>query len=138
MRTNFIYYIILYCSIHKAFNFITNFFSVASYLGVVAVSVDRFLAIHFHLRYQELVTHKRVVAVVISIWMIRLVRLSRWWRCGLRLKFACFFRHWYFNWPLYHNTGLRQDLFHGTTPQESDSGCAFPALITEWRNVKFS
>ena len=35
--------------------------------GVVAVSVDRFLAIHLHLRYQELVTHKRVVAVVISI-----------------------------------------------------------------------
>jgi len=34
----------------------------------MAVSVDRFLAIHLHLRYQELVTHKRVVAVVISIW----------------------------------------------------------------------
>ena len=35
----------------------------------MAVSVDRFLAIHLHLRYQELVTHKRVVAVVISIWL---------------------------------------------------------------------
>ena len=39
----------------------------ASLLGVVAISVDRFLAIHLHLRYQELVTHKRVVVVVISI-----------------------------------------------------------------------
>ena len=36
----------------------------------MAVSVDRFLAIHLHLRYQELVTHKRVVAVVISIWVL--------------------------------------------------------------------
>ena len=36
----------------------------------MAVSVDRFLAIHFDLRYQELVTHKRVVAVVISIWAL--------------------------------------------------------------------
>jgi len=37
---------------------------------IVAISVDRFLAIHLHLRYQEPVTHKRVVAVVISIWLL--------------------------------------------------------------------
>ncbi|XP_027039913.1 melanocyte-stimulating hormone receptor-like [Pocillopora damicornis] len=42
----------------------------ASFLSVVAVSVDRFLAIHLHLRYQELVTHKRIVIVVISIWVL--------------------------------------------------------------------
>ena len=36
----------------------------------MVVSVDRFLAIHLHLRYQELVTHKRVVAVVILIWVL--------------------------------------------------------------------
>ena len=45
----------------------------ASFLSVVAISVDRFLAIHLHLRYQELVTHKRVVAVVISIWTLSLL-----------------------------------------------------------------
>ena len=44
-------------------------FSTASFFGVVAVSVDRFLAVHLHLRYQELVTHKRVVVVVISKWL---------------------------------------------------------------------
>ena len=41
----------------------------ASYFGVVALAVDRFLAIHLHLGYQEPVTHKRVVAVVISVWV---------------------------------------------------------------------
>ncbi|CAH3127972.1 unnamed protein product [Porites lobata] len=41
----------------------------ASNFGVFALAVDRFLAIHLHLRYQELVTHKRVVAVVISVWV---------------------------------------------------------------------
>ena len=41
----------------------------ASHFGVFALAVDRFLAIHLHLRYQELVTHKRVVAVVISVWV---------------------------------------------------------------------
>ena len=44
--------------------------SYASYFGVVALSADRFLAIHLHLRYKELVTHKRVVGVVISTWVL--------------------------------------------------------------------
>jgi len=55
------------CSNNEVFHIILYLFSVASFSGVVAVSVDRFLAIHLHLRYQELVTHKRVVALVISI-----------------------------------------------------------------------
>ena len=51
----------------------------ASFLSVVAISVDRFLAIHLHLRYQELVTHKRVLAVVISIWILSLLYLLFFW-----------------------------------------------------------
>ena len=58
------------CATYKAFITIAGFFSNASFFGVVVISVDRFLAIHFHLRYQELVTHKRVVAVVISVWVL--------------------------------------------------------------------
>ena len=58
------------CSTYKTLYFVSNLLCTASFLGVVAVSVDRFLAIHLHLRYQELVTHKRVVAVVISIWLL--------------------------------------------------------------------
>jgi len=52
-----------------ALNSLALFFSVASFFGVMALSGDRFLAVLLHLRYQELVTHKRVVAVVISIWV---------------------------------------------------------------------
>ena len=48
---------------------ISCIFSSASFLGVMALSTDRFLAVHLHLRYQELVTHKRAVSVVISIWV---------------------------------------------------------------------
>ncbi|XP_078348996.1 melanocyte-stimulating hormone receptor-like [Oculina patagonica] len=58
------------CSTYKVFDMMMGLFPIASFLGVVAVSVDRFLAIQFHLRYQELVTHKRVVAVVISVWLL--------------------------------------------------------------------
>ena len=57
-----------------------NFLASASFFGVVALTADRFLALHLHLRYQELVTHKRVVAVVISIWIISAIPmlLSIW------------------------------------------------------------
>ena len=61
------------CNTYKACYIIGYLFSAASFSSVLAVSVDRFLAIHLHLRYQELVTHKRVVAVVISIWVFSFI-----------------------------------------------------------------
>ena len=48
---------------------ILNLLYYASFFCVLALSVDRFLAIHLHLRYKELITHKRVDAVVILIWV---------------------------------------------------------------------
>ena len=61
------------CHVYNVFAMIVSLFFTASFLGVVAITVDRFLAIHLHLRYQELVTHKRAVAVVISIWLFSLL-----------------------------------------------------------------
>ena len=58
------------CNTYNVFGIILGLFSAASFLGVVAVSVDRFLAVHLHLRYQEIATHNRVVAVVTSIWIL--------------------------------------------------------------------
>ena len=48
---------------------VMNFFCASSLFNVVTISVDRFLAVHLHLRYQELVTHRCVIAAVISIWL---------------------------------------------------------------------
>ena len=53
-------------------------YSMASFFGVMALSVDRFLAIHLHLRYQELVTHKRVVAVVVLLWVFSALLSVAW------------------------------------------------------------
>ena len=57
-----------------------TFLSYASFFGVVALTADRYLAVHFYLRYQELVTQKRVVAVAISNWILSaiLMLLSIW------------------------------------------------------------
>ena len=41
----------------------------ASFLNVTAIAVDRLLAITLHLRYQELVTSKRVIIAIISVWL---------------------------------------------------------------------
>ena len=49
------------CNTYQVWNISNKLFSAASFLGVVAVSVDRVLAVHHHL--------KRVVTVVISIWV---------------------------------------------------------------------
>ena len=68
------------CNIYLTFVVIGCMFFLASFLGVVVVSVDRFLAIHLHLRYHELVTHKRVVVMVISIWVLSLfLPLAMFW-----------------------------------------------------------
>ena len=90
-----------------------NFLTYASFLGVVALSADRSLAVHFYLRYQELVTHKRVVAVVISILIISAI---------LMLLFICC--HVYFStcWKrLLPNYSLLlfQGLLSCTSPQQS-------------------
>ena len=58
------------CAAYTAFTFITNSLSKASFFGIAALSIDRFLAIHLHLRYQGLVTHRRVVAVVVLVWIL--------------------------------------------------------------------
>jgi len=68
------------CNTYMIFEVIQCVFFLASFLGVVAMSFDRFLAIHFHLRYQELVTHQRVVAMVISKWAISVfLPLTMFW-----------------------------------------------------------
>ena len=66
-------------AVYNAFIFVTYLFSAASFFGVIALSVDRFLAIHLHLRYQELVTHKRLIAAVISNWVLSaFISLFNW------------------------------------------------------------
>ena len=65
-----------------------------SFFGVTTISVDRFLAIHLHLKhqelltYQEIVTYKRVVTTVILSWVLSAFlalngALSSEYRCNI-------------------------------------------------------
>ena len=57
------------CSIYYLTGGVIRTLLIVPLLSVLAISADRFLAVHLHLRYKELVTHRRVVTVVISIWV---------------------------------------------------------------------
>ena len=48
----------------------------ASFLNITAIAVDRLLAISLHLRYQELVTPKRIVIGLMSVWLTSCVATS--------------------------------------------------------------
>ena len=69
-----------YNAINIAFLLPANLFISATLFLVIVLCAERFIAIHYYLRYHELVTHKRVVAVVVSIWVLSgLFSLMRQW-----------------------------------------------------------
>ena len=76
------------CVIYTLFSVIMNLFFTASFYGIMAITLDRFLAIHLHLRYQELVTHKRVAAVMISIWVFSVFFSLRIFWLSSEIKYA--------------------------------------------------
>ena len=79
-----------YSTTYIVFLTTANIFGFASFFGVMALSVDRFLAVHLHLRYQELVTPKRVVAVVISMWVFcAVISFVRLW-IGPHISYVIF------------------------------------------------
>ena len=67
---------IAYVTVYKAFFIQKKILVLASHFGVISLTVDRFLAIHLHLRYQELVTHKRVVVSCVRLWILLLYHQS--------------------------------------------------------------
>ena len=48
---------------------LNSFLCAASFLTLTTIAVDRLLAVSLHLRYQELVTSKRLTIVLMSLWL---------------------------------------------------------------------
>ena len=55
------------------YNIVGAFLSVATFITVTAIGIERLLALRLHLRYHELVTPFRVIVVVIFIWVLSAV-----------------------------------------------------------------
>ncbi|XP_020916387.2 beta-4C adrenergic receptor-like [Exaiptasia diaphana] len=67
---------VVYRSVFEVFSPVFVILIWASILTITAITVDRFLALHLHLRYQELVSRKRISMVVIMIWTFSVL-----WTC---------------------------------------------------------
>ena len=60
----------LKCAAGIAFVLASNQLSGVSFLTITLLSVDRYLVLHLHLRYNELVTVNRVKIAVVSTWIL--------------------------------------------------------------------
>ena len=49
---------------------------VASFLNVIIITLDRLLAVRLHLRYQDLVTLKRLITVLVALWITSAIGAS--------------------------------------------------------------
>ena len=54
----------------KVYNVLSNLVCGVSFLTTTAVSVDRYIAIHLHLRYRELVTLRGTGVLLVVLWII--------------------------------------------------------------------
>ena len=69
-----------YNAIYIIFLISANLVGFATLFLVIVLCAERFIAIHYYLRYRKLVTHKRVVALVVSTWVLSgLFSLTRLW-----------------------------------------------------------
>ena len=58
------------CYCRKSFDFASSTFTSASVLTMTAISLDRYIALFFHLKYHEIVTTTRVGVVLAIIWSL--------------------------------------------------------------------
>ena len=59
----------LTCPTNVTVYFFNDIFYSSSFLNVTAIAVDGLLAVLLHLRYQELVTSKRIIIALVSLWL---------------------------------------------------------------------
>ncbi|XP_032232302.2 histamine H2 receptor [Nematostella vectensis] len=59
----------MYCDIATVYCFFSSHFCGVSLLSITAVVVDRFMALHLHLRYRAIITAKKVSIVCCGIWL---------------------------------------------------------------------
>ena len=60
-------------SIHLVWKLTVSTFSMVSLLTITAITVDRFLALHYHMRYATLVTESRVKYTLIITWLFSFI-----------------------------------------------------------------
>ena len=110
--------------------FCSNFLYLSSLLGLTVLSADRFVAIQMPLRYKELVTHKRVVIIVIAKWLfcaiftvIDLFFTPKDFSFAIHftIESTCFFLSTCFSFKVYLTANLHRHRFLARSQQVAQS-----------------
>lgn len=62
-----------FCTVRILFWFLTAGFSIASYLTIVIISIDRYLAVSLRTEYRVKVTMRRVIGAAVTLWIVTAV-----------------------------------------------------------------
>ena len=76
------------CVSKAAVTLLTTYLCGISLLNITAVSIDRYLALYLHLRYKQLVTNKRVVAMIACMSLLTAPVVLSWLWYPLLLKYV--------------------------------------------------
>ena len=66
----------LYCATTLGFSVSVAVLAIVSFLTLTAISVDRFLSLHLHLRYRALVTNRRIIGTAFCCWVLCMLEVS--------------------------------------------------------------
>lgn len=70
----------LYCGSRFVYEFCSQSALNASFFVLTFMAIDRYLSLHLHLRYREVVTNKRITAAVLVVWFLSVsMTISRFW-----------------------------------------------------------
>lgn len=123
-------------SFYGVYLFVTRVFTYGSFFGVLSLSVDRFLALRVHLKYQQLMTQNRVMTVVISSWVLSGAMSASYWQTKIPfhityLVFAiivgtCFVVSGVLNCYIYalvrrHANQIQSTQVHGNAPEVANT-----------------
>ena len=64
---------LMQCALYWSLLFTGSTFTTASLLTLAAITLDRYAALFYHLKYQQIVTTRRVCAVLVFIWAVALL-----------------------------------------------------------------
>ena len=76
------------CSLYRSYAATAPLFACASLLSLAAISLDRYAALFFHLKYKQIVTTRRVCAVLAFIWAIVVLGVLTYVKVPDKLRFA--------------------------------------------------
>ncbi|EDO48905.1 predicted protein [Nematostella vectensis] len=71
-----------FCYVALMFGNTGTVFGGVSMLSITAIALDRFLALHYHLRYPAIVTAKKAIAVCLALWAFSSFLLATWYIFG--------------------------------------------------------